>query len=101
MERLNENHKYSQQATKTLLFIFFSTAGIVILSAVAMVVFKIWWPVFIIGIIVLGWYLYNYKRKTVPLYDLTVRVNIIAGNKDWVVFKKEHPNQVIANGKKN
>ncbi len=34
------------------------------------------------------------------LYDLTVKLNIVIANKEWLAFKKDYSNQVVANGKK-
>ncbi len=34
------------------------------------------------------------------LYDLTDKMNIVIANKEWLAFKKNYPNQVVANGKK-
>lgn len=100
MHRLNESHKYSQQATKALLVVFFTTSAVILLSIIAMFILKAWWPLIIIAVTVLGWYAFNTTRKTVPLYDLTEQADIVVANKDWVAFKKSYPNQVVANGKK-
>lgn len=100
MSTLDEQHKYSQQATKALLVVFFSTSAIIILALLAMIIFKTWWPLLLIVVTVVGWYVFNVTRKTVPLFDLTDQKDIVVLNKDWVAFKKSHPNQVAANGKK-
>ncbi|MBA3926135.1 hypothetical protein [Listeria rustica] len=100
MNTLDEQHKYSQQATKALLVVFFSTSAIIILSLLALIILKTWWPLLIIVATVVGWYLFNMTRKTVPLFDLTDQKDIVVLNKDWVAFKKSHRNQVVANGKK-
>ncbi|MBC6310615.1 hypothetical protein HCJ66_13835 [Listeria sp. FSL L7-1582] len=76
----DEQHKYSQQATKALLVVFFSTSAIIIL--------KTWWPLIIIVVTVVGWYVFNMTRKTVPLFDLTDRNDIIVQIK-WLQMAKK------------
>ncbi|WP_271004161.1 hypothetical protein [Listeria seeligeri] len=97
---LNKNHQYSQHASKALLSAFVITSVLVVMSVIVMIILKTWWPIVVIGVIVAGWFIFNALRKTVMLYDLTDKMNIVVANNDWLAFKKNYPNQVVANGKK-
>lgn len=100
MSSLNQTHRYSQQADRRTKQLFNTSNILILLAVVLAIVLKSWWYLLIIVATVLFWPIYVQTRKTVAVYDLTDQQEMTVNNREWIQFKKDHPDQIGKNGEK-
>lgn len=98
MTKLNEHHRYSQQADKSTLFLFYFTSLLIIVVLILASIFKNWWLLVVIPAVVVFWGVYSFMRPTVPVFDLTSNQMLTVNNKEWGQFQKKFPQQVGKKG---